>query len=314
MKGIKRVLTALLAAAMALSLSAPALAVSEDMREKYHYNFDNDPLGICLHEGRGYASAAIAALAESCGEDTEDYLYALTKARIITILVRSTDWYEIHAGPYYPNGDGSVPTVAAGRAVEFTDVAPDAWYYDAVTEATRGGLVYGDESGAFRPNDKVTVSELATILCRVYGLPVEMFNGPWYGPYIDAVMVAGLDFSSCTYEQATEDITRGEAIEAMTVMLRAYGGEPKRALTWNDVEDAGACKAVPAKHGWSARALLDALNYGVIDGMNAAHRVDAASSLTRAELCKILQNTGIMHARSVDSYKAHEVFQQYTQR
>lgn len=315
MKTISRVLTALLTAAMTLSLSVPARAVSAEMRQKYHYNFDNDPLGIFLHEDRDYASAKIAALAEGFGEETEDYLYALAQEGILTISVRSGNWIDILAGSNYPNGDGSVSIPGKDAYVkEYADVAPEAWYYDAVMEVSRGGLMYGGETGAFRPDDRMNVAEFSAILCRVYDLPVEMFGVVWYKPYIDATTVAGLDFISCTNEQALDDITRGEAIEVMTVMLRAHGGAPERALTWDDVEDADACSVFPEGHGWNAQALLDALNYGVIDGMNAAHRVDAASPLTRAELCQMMQNIGIIRARSVDSYKANEVYRQYRER
>lgn len=315
-KTINRVLTALLTVVMALSLIVPArAAVSEDMRQKYHYNFVNDPLGIFLHEGREYASEEIAALAMYYGEDTEDYLYALAKEGIITIFIRSGNWIDILAGSNYPDGDKSVPIPGRDAYVGmYTDVAPEAWYYDAVIAASKGGLMYGGETGAFRPDDRMTVAEFAAILCRVYNLPVELFGVVWYKPYIDATTVAGLDFKSCTNEQALDDITRGEAIEAMTVMLRARGSEPERALTWDDVEDAGACGVFPEGHSWSAQALLDALNYGVIDGMNAAHRVDAASPLTRAELCQMMQNIGITRARSVDSYKANEVYREYRER
>ena len=316
MKTINRVLTALLAAVMALSLSAPALAVPKEMKQKYNYSFDNDPLGIFLHEDRSYNSAAIATLAGIYGEDTEEYLYALARAGIITISIRGTNWFDLYAGPAYPNGNDTVPAAAAAEKhiKDYADVAPEAWYYEAVMEASRGGLVFGDDFGLFRPDDRVTVAEFSTILCRVYNLSIEVFGGSWYGPYIDAVIVAGLDFSSCSQKQALEHITRGEAVEAMTVMHRARGGEPERALTWADVQDASECVAAPERHGWNAQALLDALNYGVIDGVNASHRVNAASSLTRAELCKLLQNIGITSARSVDSYKAKEIHRQYAER
>lgn len=317
MKTINRFLTALLAAAMVLSLSAPALAVSESIRQKYRYNFDSDPLGIFLHEKKGYSSAAIAAIAEGyeADEDTEQYLYALAKAGIITIFIQSGNQFAIYAGASYPDGNGSV-SVAAGekRVKDYPDVAPEAWYYDAVMEVSKGALMSGDDLGLFRPDDKTTVAEFTAILCRVYNLPIHVFGGPWYGPYIDALIAAGMDFGSCKYEQALENITRGEAIEAMTVMLRARGGEPKRSLTWADVQDAEACIAVPEQHSWNAQALLDALNYGVIDGANASHRVNAADSLTRAELCRMLFNIGVTSAQSVDAYKAHEVHRQYTGR
>ncbi len=315
MKRLNRILTLALVAAMALSLAAPTSAVSEDVRAKFNYNYEVDPLNIYPREDGSFASKTIAGIAEEIGTDGEQYLYELAHCGIITISIRSANIIDVYAGPYYPNGNGDFkPTPEKKLVSGYTDVAPEAWYYDAVMETTKGGLVIGSDSGAFRPNDKVTSAEFATVLCRIYNLPIEVFGGPWYGPYIDAVIAAGLDFSSCNYKQAEEEITRGEAIEAMAVMVRALGREPQRNLKWANVQDADDCRDVPAKHGWNPQALLDALNYGAINGTNAAHRVGAADSLTRAEFCKMLYNIGVTDARSVDSYKANAVHRQYTGR
>ncbi len=315
MKLLNRILTLALTAVMALSLAASALAVSEDVRMKFNYNYEIDPLGIYPHEDKGFASETIAEIAEEFGTEGEKYFYELARFGILTISVRSANWIDVYAGPYYPNGDGNFKPAAEKKFVRsYTDVAPEAWYYDAVMEMTKGGLVIGTDTGEFRPDAKVTVAEFAEILCRIYNLPVEVFGGPWYAPSIDAVIVAGLDFSSCNYVQAEQELTRGEAIEAMTVMVRALGREPQRKLTWANVQDADDCRDIPEKHGWDAQALLDALNYGVIDGVNAAHRVNAADSLTRAELCKVMQNIGVTSVKSVDSYKANELIRQYNGR
>lgn len=313
MKTMNRILTLLLAGAMALSLASPALAApGEEVIERYNYNFEHDPLGLYDHDTRGYASAEIAALAAEYGEESEEYLFALARARIITVAIRSGNWYEIQAGPDYPHGDGSVePAAEKKRISDYTDVAPEAWYYDAVMEASRGGLVVGVGEGQFRPESKVTVAEFAKILCGVYNLPTHVFGGPWYGPYIDAVIAAGLDFSSCAYERADEEITRGEAIEGMVTMVRALGREPVRRLTWADVQDADDCKSSEGAHSFAAAAVLDALNYGAINGTNAAHRVNANESLTRAELCRMLLNIGVTSVNSVDSRLAFEVYRQY---
>ncbi len=113
MKTMNRILTLLLAGAMALSLAAPALAVPDkDVIERYNYNFESDPLGLYDHEAKGYASAEIAALAAEYGEETEEYLFALARARIITIAIKSGNWYALQAGPDYPHGDGSVKPAA----------------------------------------------------------------------------------------------------------------------------------------------------------------------------------------------------------
>lgn len=50
--------------------------------------------------------------------------------------------------------------------VNFNDVAPDAWYYDAVTWAATNKIVNGYGNGKFGPNDNITREQMATILYR----------------------------------------------------------------------------------------------------------------------------------------------------
>ncbi len=315
MKKINRILTLLLAAVTALSVCAPALAASDEVKEKYNYNFESDPLGIFRSENRGYASAEIAAIAAEYPDEDEAYLVELARVRIITIVIRSGNWFDLQAGPDYPHGNGDIKPAAEKKTVkDYTDVAPEAWYYDAVMEVSKGKLIVGADSGEFHPDNKVTVAEFAETLCHIYNLPVHLIGGQPDMQYIDAVVAAGLDFGSCNYLQAKQEITRGEAIEAMAVMVRALGREPVRSLDWNDVQDADECWNAPEKHNWDAIALLDALNYGVISGTNAAHRVNAADSLSRAELCKLLQNVGATSIKSVDAYRANEIFRGYNGR
>ena len=293
------------------------LAVSTELEQKFDYNFFSDSLRLMDHgDGRSYGSDEIAALAEWYGEDSEDYINALARAGIITLRLKTVERMDIIAGPDYPHGRDLNKLIEMHPLLtEYSDVSPEAWYYDAVMKASVGGLVYSDALGAFRPDEYVTVAELATVICRIYGLPVNVFyTGPWYGPYIDSIIVAGLEFNSCDRSRAVELVNRGEAIESMVIMVRALGREPVRSLTWSDVEDAEDCRAAQPSHKWSDKALLDALNYGVVDGVNAAHRMNPAAPLTRAELCKLLQNIGITTARSVKSNDAVGIYGEYVTR
>ena len=314
MRRTKRFAALLLAALLALPLGATALATTAELNAKYGYNFYGDPLQLQRHDdGRGYGSREIAALAELFGDDTDGYINALSRAGIIGFVIESGKKPRIIAGSDYPNGKNAEEIADLRPPVdEFGDVPRDAWYYDAVMAVALGGLVYGNENTLFRPSDNLTAGQLAAVLCRVYDLPVSLFNQPWYGPYVDALQVAALDFSSCDRARAEQEVTRGEAIEALTAMVRAQNREPVRSLTWADVQDADACRGAPeSEHTWAPDALLDALNWGVIDGVNAAHRVDPGKPLTRAELCRMLYNIGVTKARSVDSFRAHEEYAPY---
>lgn len=58
---------------------------------------------------------------------------------------------------------GSPAMVGAGT---FADVAPAAWYYDAMLWACSTGILKGYEDGTYRPERAVSRQEMATILCR----------------------------------------------------------------------------------------------------------------------------------------------------
>lgn len=71
-----------------------------------------------------------------------------TRAMIVTILWRM---------------EGS-PVV--NYAMDFSDVATDAWYAEAVRWAAANGIVKGYDNGAFGPDDAITREQMASILYR----------------------------------------------------------------------------------------------------------------------------------------------------
>ena len=70
--------------------------------------------------------------------------------------------------------EGIAKGIAAGCLLEerknemqrYSDVKPDAWFYDAVEKVSDAGLMQGSD-GKFRPNETVTRAEMATILSRL---------------------------------------------------------------------------------------------------------------------------------------------------
>ena len=52
-------------------------------------------------------------------------------------------------------------------ALQYADVAPEAYYTEAVRWATEEGIVNGFSSTAFGPNDPITREQLAAILFRL---------------------------------------------------------------------------------------------------------------------------------------------------
>ncbi len=49
--------------------------------------------------------------------------------------------------------------ISGAGAAYFTDVSPNAWYYDAVTECSDYGYMKGYQDGTFHPNATITRAE-----------------------------------------------------------------------------------------------------------------------------------------------------------
>lgn len=68
-----------------------------------------------------------------------------------------------------PAASGSA--TVSGKPVQFSDVKPDAYYYDAVQWAVQKGIVSGTSENTFSPDKNCTRSQAITILWRAEGSP-----------------------------------------------------------------------------------------------------------------------------------------------
>ena len=82
-----------------------------------------------------------------------------TRAQMVTFLWRA-------AGS--PKADGSSP---------FTDVSPDAYYYDAVLWAVENGITSGTSETTFEPDAAVTRNQTVTFMWRAAGSPAANGSG-----------------------------------------------------------------------------------------------------------------------------------------
>jgi hypothetical protein len=80
---------------------------------------------------------------------------------------------------------------AVSGTLPFSDTSDEAWYSDAVLWAYQQGVIQGDPSGTFRPNDPVAREELAIMMWRAAGKPEVSDN---LGKFQDVN----------TYEEATK--------------------------------------------------------------------------------------------------------------
>lgn len=68
---------------------------------------------------------------------------------------------------------------AVGYAMQFEDVAEDAWYAEAVRWAAAEGIVEGCSDSAFCPDEEITREQLAVIIYRYEQSKGGGFTGMW---------------------------------------------------------------------------------------------------------------------------------------
>ena len=110
----------------------------------------------------------------------------------------------------------------------FPDVAPDAWYNNAISTMVNAGIIQGYEDGTFRPNNNITRAEFAAIASRFmssgYDVEEDLFTdiaNHWARENInDAAMaewINGYPDGTFLPDQA---ITRAEAVTLVNNVLQ----------------------------------------------------------------------------------------------
>lgn len=96
----------------------------------------------------------------------------------------------------------------AGDGEEFTDVAADQWYADAVAWASANGIVGGYGNGKFGPADAMTREQLAAVMYRYaeYKGFVSEVSGDLSG-YTDADQISSWALDAMKWATGTELIT-----------------------------------------------------------------------------------------------------------
>ena len=133
---------------------------------------------------------------------------------------------------------------------DFTDVAADAWYNNAISTMANAGILDGYEDGSFHPNGYITRAEFATIAVRFFDLSYQgedLFpdiDGHWAQDYINQAADAGIieGYPDGTFGPQKQ-ITRAEAV---TLVNRTLDRHPdpdhflEDMLVWPDNLDTEA--------------------------------------------------------------------------
>lgn len=102
----------------------------------------------------------------------------------------------------------------------FPDVPTSAWFAKDVCIAHESGLVHGDASGQFRPSDRISFAEAATLISRAWALPTSG-TGSWYEPSVRAL--AKRSAIPPTTETVHSLVTRGELADMLWVLQGGAG-------------------------------------------------------------------------------------------
>lgn len=140
--------------------------------------------------------------------------------------------------------------VPTSLALSFPDVSESSPYAKAIELVSKIDIMVGRDTGLFDPEGFVTRGEMATVICRLFGMDTSHFTKPsnfsdclghWAETYITAASEKGIvngygnglfgPNDMVTYEQAVAMIIRTIGRESEAIY---YGGYPQGYLTVAD--------------------------------------------------------------------------------
>ncbi len=104
----------------------------------------------------------------------------------------------------------AAPSIAASTS--FKDVKSSDWYYSSIQKLISEGLVNGFEDGTFKPNKEISRAEFLKLVdvSLQLDIPANTSGKPWYTPYVNAAVEAGIHNTSDFNGNWTQPISRQE--------------------------------------------------------------------------------------------------------
>lgn len=175
--------------------------------------------------------------------------------------------------------------MTSAMAADFTDVAKNASYSDAVDYCVSNGLMYGTSDTEFSPDENTSRAMLVTILHRHIGgnvsEPITFTDVPAGSWYYDAVAWGAANGIVSGYDNAhfaPDDLLTREQI--ITILWRT-DGEPNESasLSYSDTS---------AISDYAKNAIAWAADSNIIE--NSTSALEPSESITRAEMAQLLYN------------------------
>ena len=169
----------------------------------------------------------------------------------------------------------------------FIDIAPDAWYKDAIQYAYDNGLMTGVSDTEFAPEATTTRAMIVSILARLEGVTTAQAAGfadvtdEWYATAVNWAANVGVvnGYEDNTFQPNTA-ITR-EQLAAILMNYAAYKGE--------DVSNrADLTSYTDQPSTWAEEAISWSVAEGLLTGVTA-DTLQPQGAATRAQVAAILQ-------------------------
>ena len=170
-----------------------------------------------------------------------------------------------------PDGSVSIDVTFVPAGGGFTDLAPGAWYTDAVEYVTANGLMEGTSATTFEPESAMTRAMVWAILARIDGETVTGAN--WVETAREWAMANGVSDGT----DPNGNVTR----EQLATMLWRYAGEPASSYSLSAFTDAANVS------DYAATATAWAVEHGIITGVTDTTLVPQGTA-TRAQCAAML--------------------------
>ena len=170
----------------------------------------------------------------------------------------------------------------------FIDVAPNAWYKDAVQYAYDNGLMTGTSDTEFAPEATTTRAMIVSILARLENVTsaeaagfADVSADDWYATAVNWAASAGVVSGTGDGNFSPNAAITREQLAAMLMNYSAWKGEDVSARA-----DLSAYSDQPST--WAEETMSWAVAEGLINGVTA-DQLQPQASATRAQVAAILQ-------------------------
>ncbi len=220
------------------------------------------------------------------GKDVEltansDGTYSFTMpsadVRITATFAKDPDWTE----PEEPATDVSDI---------FLDIAPNAWYKDAVQYAYDSGLMTGVSANEFAPEATTTRAMIVSMLARLEGVEsaesagfADVAADDWYATAVNWAAASGITSGTGDGNFSPNTAITREQLAAILMNYARYKGQDVSArATLDTYNDAAAISS------WANDVMSWAVAEGLISGVTA-DTLQPQGAATRAQVAAILQ-------------------------